>query len=286
MIDYNCIQEGRMKEALISPKDCEIIMKKRNISILPYANHSKQKKNTAKGIWNRDILADFQSDKIVERCIFMCLAYYRPEQWKQNGYKDNDYQNLMQTPYEERFTDKGIENIYSTLVQWGMNSRGAILQEIDVFKNNLCSSKPLIDKLCDYSFPDYINDNRASIIAGIVGEIFKSLDITHNSRFVTLSKTLHFLHPQLMVPMDRTYTANYFHDYSFPDVPKGIKQSEWNYHFHKKLCEVYSVHKELIDGISKETRYPVTKLMDNMLIGFSMYRSQFINQFQPSFIKQ
>ena len=121
-------------------------MKKRGIETLFGVYQSKQKKNTAKEIWNRDVLEDFKSAKIVERCIFTCLAYYRPEQWNQDGCEKNDYQSLMQSPYEKRFTDKGIENLYSTLKQWGMNSRGAILQEVDVFKNNLRLAKPVIDK--------------------------------------------------------------------------------------------------------------------------------------------
>lgn len=284
-MDFDCIQEGRMEDALSSPEKIETLIAQRHLQISDASIREMRTKNVAKGIWNRDILVDFQSPKVVERCIFMCLRYYRTDQWKQKGYEGKDYQSLMQTKYDKRFTDIGLKNIYQTLVQWNMNTRGARLKEEKEFYKTIRANKPEIDKLKNFRFHDFCNDSNVSEIETIILNLFENLNLTINSRFVTISKTLHFLHPQLMIPMDRAYIANYFHNYRMPDVPQKIEQqAKWNIAFHKELCSIYKKHKELIDRISIETKYPVTKLLDNMLIGFSMYRDIFIKEFNISFI--
>lgn len=153
-----------------------------------------------------------------------------------------------------------------------MNSRGAKLQDEKIFYKAIMDNKSDIDRVKKFHLQDFCNENKTIEIGNITSNLFEKLELTKNSKFVTLSKTLHFLHPQLMIPMDRTYTANYFHDFRMPDIPSNLKkQSEWNLAFHKELCMVYLNHQELINTISIETKYPVTKLLDNMLIGFSMY---------------
>jgi|GEM_PF-5077393 len=280
---FDCIQEGRMQDALSSPEEISDILAKLELIITDMNVKPKQKRSISKNIWNRNIEEDFKSSEIVKRCIFACLRYYRTDQWKQEGFIGQDYQTLMQTPYENRFTNSGIENVYYTLVQWNMNSRGAKLLDKEVFRNNLLAAKSTIDKLLTYNFSDFADNQKKNEITDIVVELFDNLELTQNSKFVTLSKTLHFLLPQLMVPMDRTYTANYFHDFRQQDVPiEPKKQAEWNIGFHKTLCKVYMMHKDLIDCISIETKYPVTKLLDNMLIGFFMYRDMYIDKFSVS----
>ena len=282
---FDCIQEGKMKDALCAPEDIEGLIAKRHLQIPDISIREMRTKNVAKGIWNRDVQVDFQSTKVVERCIFMCLRNYRTDQWKQKGYEGKDYQSLMQTDYENRFTDAGLQNIYHTLVQWNMNTRGARLKEEKGFYKTIRANKSEIDKLKNYRLPGFCNDGNVSEIETIIQNLFENIDLTENSRFVTISKTLHFLHPQLMIPMDRAYTANYFHNYRMPDVPQKIEQqAKWNIAFHKELCSIYMKHKDLIDKISIETKYPITKLLDNLLIGFNMYRDLFIKQFNTPFI--
>lgn len=284
-MDFDCIQEGRMEDALSSPEKIETLIAQRHLQISDASIREMRTKNVAKGIWNRDILVDFQSPKVVERCIFMCLRYYRTDQWKQKGYEGKDYQSLMQTDYEKRFTNAGLQNIYHTLVQWNMNTRRARLKGEKEFYEMVRANKSEIDKLKNYRLSDLCNDNNVGKIETIIQNLFENLDLTVNSRFVTVSKTLHFLHPQLMIPMDRAYTANYFHNYRMPDVPQKIEQqAKWNIAFHKKLCSIYMKHKDMIDNISIETKYPITKLLDNLLIGFNLYRDLFIQQFNTSFI--
>jgi len=287
MEEYVAIQEGRMQDALSSPKDIVEIVNRRGLDIIDPRNHHRTVKNVSKGIWNRDVMEDFVSAKMVEQCIFMCLKYYRTDQWKQKDYDGHDYRALMQTPYVDRFAYDGMTSIYTTLKQWNMNSRGARLKDESIFRANLLAARTLIDRLGSYRFVDWSVEVKTKEISKIVQQIFATLELTENSKFVTLSKTLHFLHPQLMIPMDRSYTANYFHDFRLPDVPTDKnKQAEWNIAFHKELCKVYLLHKAMIDDISLETRYPVTKLMDNLLIGFFMYRDIYIRKFTPLFISK
>lgn len=106
-MEFDCIQEGRMEDALSSPEEIGTMIALRHLQIPDARIRETQTKNVTKGILNRDAQEDFKSSDIVERCIFMCLKYYRIDQWKQNKSEGNDYQALMQTDYEKRFTNSG-----------------------------------------------------------------------------------------------------------------------------------------------------------------------------------
>lgn len=287
IMDYEKTQyEGAQYPFLfVAPKEIDNLIVNYGITLPEKGSSEKIKKNVAKGVWNRDVLVDFCSEEVVKKCILICLSQYRTSDKNDEESALGLYSKILQIPYEQRFSENGIQLIYQTLVKWNMNTRGAKLEDENPFIESLYNNKTEIDKLSDYTVIDFYNAARIKEIYEIVENLFKSLNLTKTSKFVTVSKTLHFLHPQLMVPMDRTYTANYFHNFSFPDVPREDKdQAKWNMEFHKALCKVYHNHKDLFDKISFETRFPVTKLLDDILIGFQLYRRFYCNQFDVSYI--
>lgn len=277
--------------APVSDNEANKIASKYNLYFKKKPQDSSQTQYNNK---TRNTENDFDDIKVVLRCIFACLVNYRTEQYEQPGHEGLDYQALMQMPYTRRFVKTSIDKedpIYETLKQWDMNSRGAKLKSPEAFRNTLMLNIKEITALQNYRLLDFLDVDKTSVIQNILSRLFQKLDLTDKknenspktlNRFVTVSKTLHFLVPQLMIPMDRTYTANYFHNYTNPDLPSNEHydtQVKWSIQFHQSLARVYKLHEDTINEISISTLYPVTKLLDNMLIGFCMFRNNYISHF-------
>ena len=149
-----------------------------------------------------------------------------------------------------------------------------------MFFKSLRDAKLYLDELHKFRLVDFCDGKRTEL-EKILVKLFDCLDLTlSKNHFVTNTKTLRFLLPQLFIPMDRTYTVNYFTEYKGYDIPKVITtQVKWLVSMHKELAELYKIKIELYDKLSSEVNLPITKLLDNTLIGFAMYREVYIRFF-------
>ena len=59
------------------------------------------------------------------------------------------YKMILQRPIEQKFTDDFIELVYTTLVAWNMNARGAKLSDYSLFRDSILKNKDLIIKLAN-----------------------------------------------------------------------------------------------------------------------------------------
>ena len=93
-----------------------------------------------------------------------------------------------------------------------MNSRGAQLVDINDFKTNLNNYAIDIESLKKYSIEDLSEKNdKAEKIFNQLKNLFENLKLTNTkTKLVTFSKTMHFLLPNLIVPIDRKYTLKFF----------------------------------------------------------------------------
>jgi hypothetical protein len=106
--------------------------------------------------------------------------------------------------------DNNIEILYATLVSWDMNSRGAKMLYYDEFK------RCLIENIDNFNVLEKIEGNggidKSSLIAQL-GELYDNLNLMKTGgRLVSNSKVLHFLFPNLLLPMDRSNTLKYFYN--------------------------------------------------------------------------
>lgn len=278
--EFDLIQRGESKHCMCAP-----LMNAEDGVFIPMdteqylfsleVEESKSKRKNGK--WNRDPLFDFSLLNTVKSCIGYTFVKY--------GSFGSNYGWLLMDGYQKRLSDEGINRIYDTLKEWGMNSRGAKLTKFDAFKQSIQMNKNLLDKLCDYSLLDFCDNTKSAQIKNILLNLFDNLNLSQSNPFVTNAKTLHIIIPQLLIPVDRTFTVGYFCDYKFSDVPKDTKeQVDWIMSIHSLLANVYIKHKDWIDDYSLEANCPITKLLDNMVMGFSLYRNAYINEFSASLI--
>lgn len=164
--------------------------------------------------------------------------------------------------------------IIETLKSWNMDQRVAKLTTVEKFKQSFSMNyvKEDIIKLSIYKLHSINKGQIEDEIIGLLKNVFINLTIMETeSRMVGVSKTLHFLLPDLVMPMDRTYTMNFF--YGNNKYSKDVEK-EFNV-FKDIFIKTYDITRGLcltqneVDGKGWNTSVP--KLIDNAIIGFDRY---------------
>jgi hypothetical protein len=167
-----------------------------------------------------------------------------------------------------RFTDEFIELIYVTLAAWNMNSRGAKLAEWNTFRKSLRRHRAAFSRLARRRIERLSEKNLNRILENEIQPLFHSLRLVADSkpRLVTYSKTLHFILPNLILPIDRKYTLKYF--YGHTNVPKSVDDQ------FKLLTDILRECRRFASSVSlqrfrdKRWNTNIPKIIDNMIIGY------------------
>ena len=204
----------------------------------------------------------FNNPKLIHKCLDITEKQYR--QYDPGWYL---YDKILRIKnIDEKFTDEFIELVYVTLSAWNMNSRGARLSNFESFKNSIKSHKKDICELEEFTLIDATN-NKDQILT-ILKRIFYSIELVDNGKplLVTFSKAMHFYLPNLIVPIDRKYTLNFF--YGNININKKM-DLQW-----KKFVSIFEqmaeFAKELQVDEIKNNRWSknIPKIIDNLVIGY------------------
>jgi hypothetical protein len=173
--------------------------------------------------------------------------------------KSNDIVSFLGDDYH-------MEMLYATLVSWDMNSRGAKMRYFDSFKENILSCRENFEVLERFAQKDEWDVNT---LLSILRVTYDKLNLMRTGgRLVSNSKLLHFLFPQMLMPMDRMNTLKYFYGNTGESPDKYFEIIE--------VChEIMSMDEDweryLDDGWNKT----IPKLVDNaiiLLVGESIKR--------------
>lgn len=206
------------------------------------------------------------------------LDYYR--KIVQAHRKINNIEDILK---DESF----IIQIRETLVKWDMDKRTADLQSIEIIKRNILAHENILKYLYNYKLHKIIsltNDEGENFFKKIKF-VFKELGIMKSKRqIVGGSKTLHFLLPDLVLPIDGKYTMNYFYgDNKYSDkIDTEFEIFKDIFIRSHKIANKLNLCESDIDGVKWNTSIP--KLIDNAIIGFSQEFESFIDQSQDDCI--
>ena len=160
-----------------------------------------------------------------------------------------------------------LELMYVTLVAWNMNMRAAKMVSLDSFSESIQGFGKNISQLGDIEL-QLLSGNELERVLQQLKPIFMGLKVMKSeSNIVGVSKTLHFLLPRLVPPMDRRYTMNFF--YGHNNYKSGDKEFT---SFSILLREFHKVSRKLnlktkdINNVLWNTTVP--KLIDNAIIGY------------------
>lgn len=179
-----------------------------------------------------------------------------------------------------------IDLIWATLDAWNMNSRSAKLADIEDFKKKLIDNTEVteaIESLKKYSIEDLSEKNDKS--KGIFEQLktlFNMLKLTDtDTKLVTFSKTMHFLLPNLIVPIDRKYTLKFF------ELNINNAKDEEFDHFTniESTFGLFASEVNLDDFVSKNSKWCKykTKIIDNIIIGYVKKEQNNIIEFWTKF---
>jgi hypothetical protein len=192
------------------------------------------------------------------------LALYR--EVIANHRQDKHIEDLISDPIFVRL-------IYSTLEAWNMNQRGARLTSVKNLQDSLRQRKDELTELHPYKLLSLDFSTDFKTIIPLLKTVFCQLEVMETRRrIVGVSKALHFLLPDLVMPIDGEYTLRGFYGYNvYQNTPLAEFQEQYTdilFRSHK-IVRWLKLTEADIDGQGWNTSAP--KLIDNALIGSYKY---------------
>jgi len=156
--------------------------------------------------------------------------------------------------------DYNLEMLYATLVSWDMNSRGAKMKYYDDFKANIMLCRQELEVLDKVGGTESFQGLGGDPVTEPVMEVYDKLALmVSGGRLVSNSKFLHFLFPDLLMPMDGKNTLEYFYG-NTSESPK-------------KYSEIISVSLDIMSAplewktyLDTEWNQTVPKMIDNAIL--------------------
>jgi len=184
-----------------------------------------------------------------------------------NGPELYFYKKLMQLRSNSKsaksfLTDAyNLEILYATLVAWGMNCRAAKMKYIDDFKDNILSCEERFEQLESFWAKGNISTN--NLVGPLLKEIYQSLHVMKTeARLVSNSKLLHFLFPEMLMPMDGKNTLNYFYGNTGESVQKYIEIIK----FSSEIMDMKDMKENWQKYSSGDWNTTIPKMIDNAII--------------------
>lgn len=190
--------------------------------------------------------------------------------YTKNHYRPHDPGNYLyyltfNYKFSQKFDDKFFELLYATLISWNMNSRAAKLSDFEKFTASILSHKDDFKKLEKVTIVDLESQK------GTIKKLFNELELVDTKTpLVTFSKTLHFILPNLIAPIDRKYTLRFFYGKN----PEGCftsrqKQFEVFWKIEMEFSKYAQKQKDLssyveVNGWNRS----IPKVLDNAVIGY------------------
>lgn len=169
---------------------------------------------------------------------------------------------------KDLFRDKiFLEFVYATLSTWGLDRMdgSARLVEFDIFRKSVLDNLSLLEKLTGYKINNLSNTEEQEI-KDKLSILFDNLEVmVKKAKLVGVSKALHHLLPDLVPPIDRKYTLDFFYgntNYSEKDQKEKFLAIFDKFRLISKELDL--TEKDL----SGQWDTSIPKLIDNAIIGF------------------
>ncbi len=199
------------------------------------------------------------------------LLQYTKEEYRPYDPGQYLYNLVTEFPNEMKFTNKFIELVYTTLIAWNMNQRSAKLSNFDLFKESLIKHEQTIKSLEQYRIEnlDYVDNLKETIVS-----LFKNLKLVakNKPKLVTFSKTLHFFLPNLLMPVDRSYTLLFF--YNNTNFNKTDDEQIQIY------CDIFEQFRQFAkvwnyaNYVDEKWNKNIPKMIDNIIIAYIKQREK------------
>jgi hypothetical protein len=207
------------------------------------------------------------SRKLFFHCVKECNEHFK------SGHGFKPYREIIDLHRSTGDLEKLLEldgfvnSIWRALEAWGMNQQSAKLNNKEELKNTIFRNKLLLTKLYEYKLHE-LDEKTLQDIVNKLGLAFGCLKVMKSKRrIVGVSKALHFLIPDLIIPMDGRYTIPaFFGRNKFSNnLEKETDDFMFIFRNSMKIAKDLNLTDEDVTGEQWNTSVP--KLIDNAIIG-------------------
>ncbi len=182
-----------------------------------------------------------------------------------------DIHNNIKIEFSKKLCDElFVSKIHDTLIAWNMNQRGARLADKQTIKESISHIIGKLNDLNNYRLePDF---EVSGSLENLLKTVFLNLKIMESKRrIVGVSKAMHFILPNLIMPIDSKYTMDCFFGYNkYDNIPEREFKTFLNIFIRTvKIVKRLNLTNDDVDGKKWNTSVP--KLIDNAIIGCSRY---------------
>ena len=159
-----------------------------------------------------------------------------------------------------------LELIYAMLTAWGMHRmgpKGAKLVDFEPFCDGIRRQSANLEELETLIITDL--DEVDAVADRIWNAVSSARLSASGTQIVAGTKALHHLLPELIPPIDRTYTIRFFHENTL--MPRGDEDA-----FREVYPALAEIASRASDHLRVNNRSPMntsrTKILDNAIIGY------------------
>ncbi len=170
--------------------------------------------------------------------------------------------------YRDLLNDKTfLEFVYATLATWGMDRMdgSARLVKFDVFRNSVFNNLALLEELTKYKM-DRLSDPEKQKAKDKLAILLYGLNVmVGKCKLVGVSKALHHLLPDLVMPIDGTYSLKFYYGNT---TYNENNQKEKFLEIFNKFCFIAKKLNLSKKDLTGQWDTSIPKLIDNAIIGF------------------
>jgi len=165
-------------------------------------------------------------------------------------------------------SDEFFDWLYATLASWGMHrvGRGSTkLRELPEIKASVRAQAASIEKLQSLRLASLSDTEFRPVLREIWFTLSALTVSVAEARIVANSKVLHHILPELVPPIDRTYTYNFFYNRNMLSISEEDAFAEILTRFHR----IAARHEEMLHTtVGTGWHSSQTKIVDNALVGY------------------
>ena len=165
-------------------------------------------------------------------------------------------------------SDDFLHRIWATLEKWDMNKRRAKLVDVSTMCASIRSHQERLVSLYRYRLEELAEDDIEEVLEQL-SELFCGLKIMATKRrIVGVSKALHFLLPDLVMPIDSSNTMQAFYGYNrYSDSAENEFKTFTDIFLRsQRIAKWLELSKSDISGLRWSCSVP--KLIDNAIFGY------------------
>jgi hypothetical protein len=176
------------------------------------------------------------------------------------------------------------KQIVETLKAWGMDQQGAMLEQSSLIYDSINKCRDYLDELYSYRLAE-IDNKTLSNLKDALFLLFRDLKIMKSKRrIVGVAKTMHFLLPDLVMPVDGKYTMNAIYGYNKISKTTTDEFEDYFYILKKfhEICKHYKL--SLLDFDTSRWNTSIPKIIDNAIIGLAS-NNEYVGDYLETKIK-